>query len=106
MLVLLFYYLVLPFLAAWLVLLFIRKYGRQDLPEDMRLLYQRQPLEKGGFRVLRRDHKGLRVLGDFETHGEAVERAYKGREEAQAAAERAAFMVANDRGETLDEVDS
>ena len=103
---LLFYYLVLPFLAAWAVLRFIKKYGRNEVPEDIARLYAEQPLEKKWFRVLRRDNQEARLLGDFETHDEAVELAYRRRQEAQVARETAAFFVLNDKGEALEEVDS
>lgn len=106
MLSLLFYYLLLPFLAAWLVLKFIRKYGASPIPEDVARLYAQAPPGKGWFRVIRRDHGGPRLLGDFEKHDEAVEQAYKERELAQAAGEMAAFQVLNDKGEALEEVDS
>ena len=106
MIPLLFYYLALPFIASALVLKFIRKYGDNEIPEDIRRLYAERPIEPKWFRVLRGDLKGKRVLGDFETKGEAVDRAYKGREEARAAGEKAAFLVLNDKGEALEEVDS
>jgi len=106
MIPLILYYLVLPFLAAWALLLFLRRYAPHDIPDDIQGLYEQKPLEKGWFRVVRRDHKALRHLGDFETQGEAVESAYRGREEAQEAREKAAFLVLDDKGEVLEEVDS
>lgn len=106
MISLLFYYLVLPFLAAFVVLAFIRKYGRNEVPEDIARLCAEKPIERKCFRAARRDHKGLRFLGDFETQGEAVEAAYRGKEQAQAAGEKAEFLVLNDKGETLEEVDA
>ena len=106
MISLVFYYLVLPFLAAGAVLAFIRRYGRNELPEDVLRLFAERPIEPKWFRAARRDHKGLRFLGDYETQGEAVEAAYRGKEAAQAAGEKAAFLVLNDKGETLEEVDT
>lgn len=106
MLTLLVYYLVLPLLAAALVLKFIKRYGKTGIPEDIRRLYAERPIEPKWFRVLREDAAGKRHLADCETQGEAVERAYKGKEEAQKAGERAAFLVLNDKGEVLEEVDS
>lgn len=106
MITLLFYYLVLPFLAAGLVLKFLSKYGKTQVAEDIRSLCAERPIEKKFFRAVRRDHKGLRFLGDFETHMDAVDGAYAARKEASASGEKAAFLVLNDRGETLEEVDS
>ena len=106
MFLLILYYLILPFLLAGLVLKFIRKYGRNEIPEDILRIYSQNPLEKKWFRVLRRDHKGLRLLGDRETHDEAVELAYKRKEEDLAAGEHADFLVLNSKGEILEEVDS
>lgn len=106
MITLIFYYLILPFIGAAFVLKFIRKYGKNEIPEDIRRLCAQKPIEKKWFRTVRRDHKGLRFLGDFETHGEAVDCAYAGRKEAAAAVETAAFLVLNSKGEILEEVDS
>jgi hypothetical protein len=100
------YYLVLPFCAAALVLRFIRKYGKNEVPADIRALCEMRPIEKKFFRAVRRDAKDLKFLGDFETHIEAVDCAYAGRKDAVANKEKAAFLVLNDKGETLEEVDS
>lgn len=106
MLALLFYYIALPFLAAWLVMKFIRKYGASPIPEEVARLYAEAPLEKGWYRVIQRGPAGQRLLGDFEKHDAAVEKAYKERELAQVTGEKAAFLVLNDKGEALEEVDS
>lgn len=103
---LLLYYIVIPMLAAALVVRFIRKYGQNEIPEGVRRLYAERPLEPKWFRVLREDPKGLQILGDFETRSEAVDCAYRGKEDAQGAGEKAAFLVLNDKGEALEEVDS
>ena len=100
------YYLVLPFVGAALVLKFIRKYGKNEIASDIKRLCAEKPIEKKWFRSVRRDHKGLRDLGDFETHGEAVDAIYAARKDAQASGDSAAFLVLNSKGETLEEVDS
>jgi hypothetical protein len=100
------YYLVLPFCAAALVLRFIKKYGRLELAPDIKRQLAESPIEKKFFRAVRRDSKELRLLGDFETHVDAVDCAYMGRKEARARNEKAAFLVLNDKGETLEQVDS
>ncbi|OGR87815.1 MAG: hypothetical protein A3J74_10995 [Elusimicrobia bacterium RIFCSPHIGHO2_02_FULL_57_9] len=106
MLSLVFYYPVLPFLGAWLVLKFISKYGKTEPPAGIKLIYEQRPIDRKWFRVLRDDQKGKKWLGDFETQGEAVERAYKGKEDAESLGEKAAFLVLNDKGEILEEVDA
>ena len=99
---LIFYYLVFPFIGAALVLKFIKKYGKHEIAEDVRRLCAEKPIEKKWFRSVRRDHKGLRSLGDFETHVEAVDAIYAARKQASADAEEAAFLVLNAKGEALD----
>lgn len=106
MILLLFYYIVLPLLVAGLVIKLIKKYAPSAVSAEMRALYAAHPLEKGFFRAARRDVRGLAVLGDFETKPEAVEAAYRGRERAQETGETAAFLILNDAGETLEEIES
>jgi len=106
MLLLIFYYLVLPFLVAGLVIKFIRRHGKKEVPENIALLFQEQPIERKWFRVLRQDHKGLRLLGDYETHADAVDSAYQGRQDAKTQSLRATFQVLNDKAEVLEEIDS
>jgi hypothetical protein len=45
-------------------------------------------------------------LGDYEKQMEAVEAAYGGKEKAQAAGEKAEFLVFNDKAELLEQIDS
>jgi hypothetical protein len=106
LLVLLLFYLVMPVVGAWLVLKFIRRFAPPSVSPEMAALYAASPIERKWFRALRRDAKGLRVLGDFEKQPEAVECIYRHLEEAKNARETAAFLVANDEGELLEEVDS
>ncbi|MBI4376383.1 MAG: hypothetical protein HY549_08030 [Elusimicrobia bacterium] len=106
MLILLFYYIAVPFLLAYLVLRFIRKYGGSPIREDIRLFYAQNPIEKGYFRVFREDDQGRQWLGDFENQVKAVDRAYQGKEQAQRGGQKAAFLVLNDKGEILEETDA
>ena len=101
-----FYYLVLPFLLAGLLIRWLKKNAASLISEDVRRLYGEKPIEKKWFRALRRDHKGLRHLGDYEKQPEAVESAYQGRKDAAAAGEKASFLVLNDKAETLEQIDS
>ena len=103
---LVFYYLILPFLAAWLVIRWLKKHAAHDIPADIQRLYTERPLDKKWHRALRRDQQGLRLLGDFETRPEAVEAAYQGRKDAASSGEKSAFLVLNAKGEVLEQVDS
>ena len=100
------YYLVLPFAAAFAVIRFLGKYADHALPNDVARLIAERPIEKKWFRTVRRDQKGLKMLGDYERHADAVDAAYQARKEAQAAGLSAAFLVLNQKGEALEEVDS
>lgn len=100
------YWLCLPFLSAWLVLRFIRKYGQRPPAEDIARLVSERPIEKKWFRTVRRGQDGLTLLGDFETHADAVDAAYLGRKNARAEGRAAAFLVLNDKAETLEEIAS
>lgn len=100
------YYAVIPLLAAWLVVKFIRGYGGSGVPADVAALYERLPMEKRWHRAVRRDGAGLAALGDFEKREEAVEEIYRGRDAARAAGQKASFIVLNDKGEALEQVDS
>lgn len=106
MLKLILFLIVLPVLALVYVPRLAKKYFKSELPEDIRRLYGERAVEKGWYRAARRDHKGLRLLGDFETQLEAVDRAYLGKEEALKAGDRASFLVLDDKGAVLQQVDS
>ncbi|MBI4371779.1 MAG: hypothetical protein HY552_05735 [Elusimicrobia bacterium] len=100
------YWIVLPMLLGWLVIRWIQRSSPRPVPPDVAELFARRPLERRWFRAARRDHKGLRPLGDFEKQPEAVDAAYADKERAQAAGENAQFLVFNDKAELLEEVDS
>lgn len=104
---LVFYYLILPFLLAWVVIKYLKKHAPSTIPEDVLRLYAAKPVERKWFRAARRDHKGLHPLGDFEKQPEAVEAAYQGLKDARAAGETgASFIVLNDKGDTLEQIDA
>jgi hypothetical protein len=100
------YWIVLPMLAAWFVVRWIKKAAPLTPPLDVRDLFDKSPIEPKWFRAARRDARGLAPLGDFEKQMEAVDAAYAGKEKAQAAGEKAAFLVFNDKAELLEQVDS
>lgn len=100
------YWIVIPLVMAWLVVRWIKKAAPLIPALDVRDLYDREPIEPKYFRAARRDAKGLVSLGDFEKQPEAVEAAYAGKEKAQAAGEKAEFLVFNDKAELLEQIDS
>lgn len=100
------YYIIIPFVIGAYLIKWLKKVSPAVVPEDVQQLYAAKPCEKKWYRSVRRDHKGLRHLGDFETRQEAVEEAYRGLKSAKAAKEAASFVVLNDKGEALEQVDS
>jgi hypothetical protein len=104
---LLFYYIVLPMIAAYYVIKLIKKHGGSTVPPEVSALYAVDPVQKKWYRAARRDQNGrVTKLGDYETQLEAVDRAYLGKEEAQKAGEKASFLVLNDKGDVYQQVDS
>ena len=100
------YWVVLPLIAGGLVVRWIKKTSPLIPAPDVRDLFDRKPIERKWFRAARRDAKGLAPLGDYEKQPEAVEAAYAGKERAQAAGEKAEFLVFNDKAELLEQIDS
>jgi hypothetical protein len=100
------YWIGLPMLLAYFVVRWIDKTAPLVPPLDVRDFFDKNPIEKKWFRAARRDGKGLASLGDFEKQMEAVDAAYAGKEKAQAAGEKAAFLVFNDKAELLEQIDS
>ena len=100
------YWVVIPIFLASLLVRWIKKAAPLTPPTDVRDLFDRAPIEKRFFRAARRDAKGLAALGDFEKQMEAVDAAYAGKEKAQAAGEKAEFLVFNDKAELLEQIDS
>ena len=106
MISILFFYFALPMTLAAIVIKMIRKYSPYIPAEDIQACLAEKPLPKKWFRTVRRDHKGLRTLGDFETHTEAVDCAYKGKEISTQEGEKVAFLILNQKGEVFEEVNS
>lgn len=100
------YWIVLPILAGWLVIRWIKKHAPLLPPDDIAALFAAAPIEKKWFRAVRRGPEGVSALGDFEKQPDAVDRAYLGKEQAQAKGEKASFLVYNDKAELLEQVDS
>ncbi|MBI3289703.1 MAG: hypothetical protein HYZ74_09325 [Elusimicrobia bacterium] len=100
------YWVVMPILFGWLVVRWLKKSSPTVIPQEVRALFAERPIEKKWFRAARLDGKTLLWLGDYEKQPEAVEAAYRGKEEAQRAHEKASFLVFNDQAELLEQVDS
>lgn len=100
------YWVALPMFMGWLVVRWIKKAAPLTPPLDVRDFFDESPIEPKHFRAARRDAKGLSSLGDFEKQMEAVDAAYAGKEKAQAAGEKAEFLVFNDKAELFEQVDS
>lgn len=101
------YWVVFPIFLGWLVVRWIKKHAPIPVAPETAALFAERPIEKKWYRAARRDHGGLlRWLGDFEKQDEAVDAAYAGKEAAEKAGEKAAFLVFNDKAELLQQVDS
>lgn len=105
--VLVFYYLILPFLLGWLVLKLIRRYGADPVAPTVRQLCVEDPVERKWFRVAEvlgdpRAGGGVRKVSDFETQDQAVEEAYRRR--AEQAGPGRSWLVLNEKGDVLQEV--
>lgn len=101
------YWVVAPLVAGVMVIRWIKRHAPSTVEPRVAALFQERPIERKWFRAARRDQNGpLRWLGDYEKQPEAVEAAYRGKEEAEGAGERASFLVFNDKAELLEQVDS
>lgn len=100
------YYLVIPFVIGAGVVRLLQKHGRSRVDPRVAALYAETPIEKKWFRAIKRDEAGFGSLGDYETHSEAVDAAYRAKEQARASGKKASFYIANDKAEVLEQVDS
>jgi hypothetical protein len=100
------YWIGLPMFLAWLVVRWINKASPRTPAPEVRAFFDARPIEPKWFRAARRDGKGLAPLGDFEKQMEAVDAAYAAKEKAQAAGEKAEFLIFNDKADLLEQVDS
>ena len=100
------YWIVLPIFLATFLVRWIKKSAPLVPAPDVRDLFDKKPIEPKWFRAARRDASGLTALGDFEKQIDAVDAAYAGKEKAQAAGAKAAFLIFNDKAELLEQVDS
>lgn len=103
------YYLVLPFVAAGLVLRLIKKYGGDSVPAEIRTYCSADPIEKRFYRAIRvqgafgRPGCEVTKLGDFEKQELAIDAAFPASREPGPAAR---YYVLNDQGEPLQEYKS
>ena len=109
MALLIFYLIILPILAIWFFKTLFTRYAKLTPPKDILALYRSNPIEKGFFRVVRRENKSnASLLGDFDKHDDAVDAAYQARSAAQTddPGKTIAFFVLDDQGQYLEEVDA
>lgn len=110
MLSLIFFYIVLPFMAAYLVHKLIKKYGADPTPAELRASCAREPIVKRCYRAVRVDgafgQPGCKVakIGDFEKQEEAIDAAFL--ESCQSGQPGRRWYVLNDEGEPLQEYKS
>jgi len=100
------YWVALPLFCGWLVVRWLKKHAPSTTTLETRDFFDRNPIESKWFRAARRDGQALALLGDFEKQMDAVDAAYAAKEKAQAAGEKAEFLVFNDKAELLEQVDS
>lgn len=101
------YWVGLPIFLGALVVRWIEKRSPRVPSPETAALFAARPIEPKWFRAARRDAGApLRFLGDFEKQPEAVDAAYAAKEKAQAAGEKASFLVFNAKAELLEQVDS
>jgi hypothetical protein len=111
MLILILWGIVGPLAIIWLVTWFLKKYAKSTVPSSVARLYAERPIEPKTFRVVRFDGPtdGEPIwLGDYETQPEAVDAAYtyRKKEREEEPGKKSSFMVLNDRGDFLEEVDT
>ena len=100
------YWVFMPLFFGWLIVRWLKKNAPSTTTPEMRDFFDRQPIERKWFRAARRNGRDLTLIGDFEKQMEAVDAAYAAKERAQAAREKAEFLVFNDKAELLEQVDS
>ena len=101
----LFYWVIAPLCAAWVLVRIIQRSPRPVAP-DVAALLAAAPLPAKAYGAARRDAAGLASLGVHETLLDASDAAYRGREEARKAGEKASFLVFDPTGVVVEQIDS
>lgn len=99
------YWLILPFLAAWALVTFIKRSPRPVAP-DVAALLAKEPVPPKGYGAARRDAAGLASLGAFDKLMDASDAAWKASDAAKKAGLSASFLVFDASGVVVEQVDS
>lgn len=99
------YWLVGPFVLAFLLVKLIQRSPRPVAPDVAALLAQ-EPMPPKAYAAARRDAQGLESLGVFEKLIEASDAAWKGQDAAKKAGRKGSFLVFDASGVVVEQVDS
>lgn len=99
------YWLVGPFLLAFLLVKVIQRSPRPVAP-DIADLLAKTPVPKKSWGAARRDADGLTSLGVFEKLIDASDAAWKGQGEAKKAGRKGSFLVFDDAGVVVEQADA
>ena len=102
------FWIVAPFVLGGLVIRFLRKYGADTVPPEVRRLCAGDPVERRRFRLVRAEGLGTPAasaskVGDFDLQQDAVDAAYLSRSK-EPAGRRSEFLVLDDKGDVLESV--
>lgn len=97
----LFYWVVFPLLAGWVLVKLIQRFPR-PVPPDVAALLAAHPLPAKAYGAARRDAAGLTTLGVFESWTDASDAAWRAREDALKAGAKAEFLVFDPTGAVVE----
>ena len=101
----LFYWVIAPLCAAWVLVKFIQRSPRPVAP-DVAALLASAPMPAKAYGAARRGAGGLASLGVHETLIDASDAAYRARESARQDGEKASFLVFDPSGVVVEQIDS
>lgn len=99
------YWLIGPFVLAFLLVKFIQRSPRPVAP-DVAALLAKEPMPPKAYAAACRDASGLRSLGVFEKLIEASDAAWQGQGAAKKAGQKGSFLVFDATGVVVEQVDS
>jgi len=99
------YWLIAPFILAWLLVKFIQRSPR-PVAADVAALITKDPMPPKAYAAARRDAAGLESLGVFEKLIEASDAAWKGQDVAKKAGAKGSFLVFDATGVVVEQVDA
>lgn len=99
------YWLVGPFVLAFLLVKLIQRSPRPVAP-DVAALLAKEPMPPKTYAAARRDSDGLSPLGVFEKLIEASDAAWRAQDEAKKAGRKGSFLVFDATGVVVEQVDA